>query len=169
MFAKQHMLIVYVCTCRENHYDQERSTMFNNPNYATANDYQISYNPERSTMLDNPTYATVNDYQISYNPERSTMLDNPTYATVNEYHRLYKPEGSSEMIESPGYYCALKQQQQQVVPIGNPAYQTVLNFNPVCFVSNRLVILLDNSELRVNHRDIILDVHCIFLRTNGTS
>ena len=134
-------LIVCVCTCRGNFYDAERSTMLDNPTYATINDYQLSYNPERSTMLDNPTYATTNDYQVSYNPERSTMLDNPMYSTVKEYQAPHNRRRSSEMIENPGYF-ALKQQQLQVVMTGNPAYGTALNYNPACLVANRLMIPL---------------------------
>ena len=142
-----------MCICRESLYDPEQSTMFDNPTYATINDYQLSYNPERSTMLDNPTYATINEYQVSYNPERSTMLDNPAYSTVVEYQRSFNPERASEMMENRSSF-ALNQHQLQVVMTGNPAYGTVLKYNPACLVVNRLIISLNSSNEIHNCFDI---------------
>ena len=69
------------------------------------------------------------------------MLDNPAYATANQYF-----ERSTMLMNNPAYsHTTFKKPKPKasVVMSGNPAYDTVLEYNPTYFAATRLVLPLD--------------------------
>ena len=73
------------------------------------------------------------------------MLDNPAYADTNHYDDpIALLERSAMLINNPAYTTFKKSKlKAPVVMSGNPAYNTILEYNPTYFAANRLVISLD--------------------------
>ena len=83
-----------------------------------------------------------------YDPERSTMmLDNPAYASRKQCHIPSVLQSSTRLMNNPAYTCPTFKTfkpKPAALMSGNPAYSTVLEYNPTYFSADRLVLHLNH-------------------------